>query len=90
MNRSSARTVHRTNWLCARLPTRRRRWPAAGRTGAEPVRIRASSGDVLKVWFTLHDAGTFTDVCLETVVRGVCSGRIDPELAAEALGRGGG
>jgi len=72
------------------LAARRFNWPRKYLTEAEPVRIRARSGDVLKVWATLHDDGTFTDVCLETLVRGVCSGRLDPELAAEALGRSGG
>ena len=65
-------------------------WPKKYFASEEPVRIRARSGDVLKVWFTRQDDGTFTDLCLETVVRGVCSGSIDPQLADQALGRGGG
>ena len=46
------------------LTARRFNWPRKYLTEAEPVRIRARSGDVLKVWFTLQDDGTFTDVCL--------------------------
>jgi len=60
-------------------------WSAGYASGAEPVRVKVRSGDVLKIYFTLQKDGSIADVCLETVVRFIYSGKIQPELVAEAL-----
>jgi diaminopimelate epimerase len=64
-------------------------WPEPYTTGAECVRVRSRSGDVLRVYFARQDDGIVSDVCLETVVRFVFSGSLHGELASYALGRGG-
>ena len=63
------------------------RWPKEYTTGQRPVRLRARSGDVLVVYFTLADDGSVTDVCLETIVRFVCRGLVADQLAAQAMRR---
>lgn len=67
------------------LAARRFGWGAPYTSGDEPIRIRARSGDVLRVYVELDPAGEVVDLCLETVIRSVCTGSIHPDLAAEAL-----
>lgn len=50
-----------------------------------PFGVRARSGDVLKICFTQHDDGRFTDVCLQTVVRFVYTGVLTGRAAQSAL-----
>ena len=65
----------------------RRGWPEEYITGTQPVRIKARSGDELRVHLTVHDDKTITDVCLETVVRFVYTAMLHADLAALALDR---
>ena len=67
------------------LSTIRFGWPKKYLTSDEPVCVRARSGDVLKIWFTRRDDGAIIDVCLETVVRCICTGTIHPHVAEDAL-----
>ncbi|RPI64361.1 MAG: diaminopimelate epimerase [Planctomycetaceae bacterium] len=67
------------------LAAKRFGWPKEYLTGQSPVLVRAHSGDVLRVYFTSHDDGTVTDVCIETFVRFAYNGTLHPELAGEAL-----
>lgn len=60
-------------------------WPEQYTSGEKPVRIRARSGDILRVYFTLDDGGAVTDLCLETAVRLAYRGQADGELLARAL-----
>jgi len=62
-------------------------WSGKYLAGAEPVRVRARGGDILKVWFRLHPDHAVTDVCLETAVRCVFTGKLCPEVAERALNR---
>jgi len=61
-------------------------WPEDYFTGKRPVLVRARSGDVLRVSFVRQADGGIDDVCLETVVRFLCCGKVHPDLAAVALG----
>jgi len=60
-------------------------WPKAYRSGQLPVRVRARSGDVLRVYFNERSNGVVDDVCLETVVRFLCCGEVHPDLKAVAM-----
>ena len=60
-------------------------WPKEYRTHDQPIRVRARSGDVLRVYFTQADDGRIEDVCLETVVRFLYRGTATPELTDQAL-----
>lgn len=60
-------------------------WPLEFLTGERSVLLHARSGDVLRVSFVKQENGIVTDVCLETVVRFCCYGRIHPDLAAIAF-----
>ncbi len=60
-------------------------WGCKYKCGSEPVKILARSGDTLKIYFTIHDDGSVTDVCLETVVRYIYRGVLQQQLAAAAL-----
>jgi len=62
-------------------------WPEKYLTGRAPVSVRARSGDVLKVWFTLNDNGAITDVCVETIVRYVFDAVLHDDLAGGLLRR---
>jgi len=53
--------------------------------GERPVLVRTRGGDVLRVYFTRRDDGVITDVCLESVVRYLCHGRLHAELLARAV-----
>jgi len=66
----------------------RNRWPKEYLTGKRPVSLRARSGDILLVYFTLTQDGSVTDVCLETIVRFVCRGVVAEQLAWQALACG--
>ena len=61
-------------------------WPEAFLADEEPVRVRVRSGDELRVWLFREDDGTFSKMCLETVVRFMYEGTLHPALVAEALG----
>lgn len=61
-------------------------WPEKYLRGDAPVHVRARSGDTLRVYFTLAEDLNVTDLCIETVVRFVCTGQIHPDLASKALG----
>ena len=67
------------------LAARRFGWPAPELAGGHPILIQAHSRDVLRIYFNLHDDGTAGDVCLETVVRFLCRGKVHPDLTAAAL-----
>ena len=64
------------------LSARRFGWDREYVRGEEPVRIRSRGGDILRVYFTLHDDGTVTDPCLETIVRFIYTGTVHPDLIA--------
>lgn len=66
------------------LAALRYHWSAAYLTNEKPVEVKAHSGRTLRVWFTLLEDRTISDVCLETQVWGVCEGIICPDLLAEA------
>jgi len=63
-------------------------WDDRLASGDEPVEVTARSGDVLRIWFHIHDSDDVRDVCLETVVRQVCRGVIAEQLVARALDEG--
>ncbi|MDP6380382.1 MAG: hypothetical protein QF662_03460, partial [Phycisphaerae bacterium] len=69
----------------ATLVTHRLGWSRKFSSGEEPALVRAHGGDILKVFFTMEDDGTVTDLCLETIVRFVCTGTVHPDLAARAF-----
>ena len=69
------------------LTAMRQGWPRQYSSGEKPIRVRARSGDVLRVYFTVRDDGAIDDVCLETLVRFVYHGRLHPEMAALATGK---
>jgi len=50
-----------------------------------PVQVRVQGGETLKVWFRVDAQGKPFDVCLETRVRRVYTGMLDPERLSEAL-----
>ena len=58
-------------------------WPQPYLRGDQPVLVRARSGDILRIYFTLS-AGRIEDVCLETLVRYLYHGRLHPDLQARA------
>lgn len=60
-------------------------WPDEYTSGERPVRIRARSGDILRVYFTLDDDGVVTDLCLETAVRLIYRAEAGAGLVARAL-----
>jgi diaminopimelate epimerase len=60
-------------------------WPKEYSRGEAAVRVRVRSGDILRVFFTRHEDGAITDVCLETVVRYLCRGTVHPDLVERAL-----
>jgi diaminopimelate epimerase len=60
-------------------------WPKAYGNEQTPVLVRARSGDILRVYFTVKDDGAVDDVCLETIVRFLCSGTVHPDLRQVAL-----
>ena len=62
-------------------------WPKKYLSGEAPISVRANSGDVLKVWFTLNDDRSITDVCVETVVRYVFDAALHNDLAGGLLRR---
>jgi diaminopimelate epimerase len=63
----------------------REAWPQAFTQCRQPIRVRARSGETLRVYFDLAADGTIRDVCLETAVRQVARGCLAPEFLAEAL-----
>jgi diaminopimelate epimerase len=67
------------------LAARRFGWPRRLTTNQDPVFVQATSGDRLRVFVGIDEAGQFTDLCLDTVVRPVFSGALSDLLAAEAL-----
>lgn len=65
------------------LSALRLEWPEESFT-QRPIRVRARSGDTLRICFARRD-GRITDVCLETVVRYVYRGTVHPCLLARAI-----
>jgi diaminopimelate epimerase len=66
------------------LAARRFGWPRRLTSNTEPIYVRASSGDRLRIFVGIQDDGLFTDLCLDTVVRPVFSGVLSDLLAQEA------
>lgn len=62
---------------------RRLNWPRP-RLEAEALEVVARSGDVLRVYATVADDDSVTDLCLETVVRRSFTGRIHDDLLRQA------
>ncbi len=60
-------------------------WGREYLTGLKPVEVQSRGGDVLRVYFTLQDNGTVTDVCLETIVRFLYTGTVHGDLARRAF-----
>lgn len=61
-------------------------WPCDYRCGDKPVLVDARSGDTLRVYFNNKTGDeSVSDVCLETIVRFVCRGRVHPDLTGQAL-----
>ena len=60
-------------------------WPEEYLNGEQAIRIKARSGDELRVYLTVNEDKTVTDVCLETVVRFVYAASLHADLAALAL-----
>jgi diaminopimelate epimerase len=67
------------------VTARRLGWDRNILTGERPVLVRARSGDTLRVYFTAHEDGAVTDVCVETVVRFMYRGTLHPDLADRAI-----
>ena len=61
-------------------------WPARYGTGDEPVLVDVRGGETLRIWFTSHEDGRITDVCLETRARAVYDGAVRSEYMAELRG----
>jgi diaminopimelate epimerase len=61
-------------------------WPGEFLCAFTPVRVRAKSGDELRVYFTLQGHEQAGDLCLETIVRPVYQATLSPEMAQTALG----
>jgi len=68
----------------AMLAVRRFGWPEDYRAGRKPILVHARSGDVLRIWVT-WDGDHVTDLCLETVVRYICTGQVHEDFAARVL-----
>ncbi len=66
------------------LTALRSNWPEEYLQGRRPVLVKTKGGDTLRVFFRTHDDGSVTDVCLETVVRYVYTGRVHPDLVRRA------
>lgn len=63
----------------------REAWPQAFTQCRQPIRVRARSGETLRVYFNLAPDGTIRDVCLETAVRPVARGCVHPDFLAETF-----
>ena len=62
-------------------------WPTGPAGQAQPVRVHVRSGDVIRVYVELDAGGAPARVCLETVVRFLYRGAVEPALATLALGQ---
>jgi len=58
-------------------------------TGQQPIRVRAPSGDVLRVLFETDPDGRINDLCLDTRVRCTYAGEVCPDLTRLSLTRPG-
>lgn len=67
------------------LTALRYNWPRRFTNGQSPILAHARSGDVLRVYVTIDEAGAVTDLCLETLVRYIYRGRVHPDLASKAI-----
>lgn len=67
------------------LTSMREGWPESIVKGDEPVQVGVRSGDTLRVYFALSADGAVTDLCVETVVRFVATGKLHPDLVARAI-----
>jgi diaminopimelate epimerase len=61
-------------------------WPQKFRTEEAPVLVKSTGGDTLRVYFSIDQAGTVGDLCLETIVRAIFQGTLSQEMAAIVLG----
>jgi len=61
-------------------------WPEDYLSKGEPVRVRARSGDVLKLYLLVKDRREVEKACLESVVRFLFQGQVHADLAERALG----
>jgi len=67
------------------LSARRFGWPEEYTRGQKAIRVRAPSGDTLRVHLEMEADGTVTDLCLHTLVRCSYTGTVCPDLVVMAL-----
>jgi diaminopimelate epimerase len=67
---------------------RRFNWPEEFLKGREPILVSVRSGDIMKVWVTLDENDMICDLCLETVVREVYHGTLEPAMTRLAMSAG--
>ena len=60
-------------------------WQGPYLTGERPIEVLVRSGDTLKVNVVRNGETSFSDVCLETIVRFLCLGTLHPDLRKIAL-----
>lgn len=60
-------------------------WNKSIRSCDTPVFVRARSGDVLRVFFSLKDDLTVDELCLDTIVRFICRGKVHGDQLRVAL-----
>ncbi|NQT54412.1 diaminopimelate epimerase [bacterium] len=60
-------------------------WPQEYHDMSRPVLVDVRSGDTLRVYFHLDEHRCPGHVCLETVVRFICTGVLHPQLVARAM-----
>ena len=60
-------------------------WGEEYTRGEKPVLVDVQSGDRLKVWFMIDEDGDPIDLCLETTIRPLYTGRLTPELTGEVI-----
>ncbi len=67
------------------LAARRFGWGSKYTSGAAPVRVRARSGEVLRIYLEMDASGTVTDLCLESRVRCIYNATLSEELMLLAM-----
>lgn len=60
-------------------------WPQSHRRGEEPVLVDVRGGETLRIWFTVHDDRSISDVCLQTRARAIYDAELRPEFMVELL-----
>ena len=66
------------------LAARRFNWSEKFASGTEPVLVNSQGGDVLRIYFSLNDAGGVDDICLETIVRFIYRGTLHEDMLRSA------